>query len=93
MNKLSHQIFPTDRRSQAVAEFVGEGQLNVARWKELSIVLNGHQTRVQGGGLTVTQGGGLGAYPTPVTWRTRRYEGKGYLFVVVLCVCVCVVML
>lgn len=42
-----------------MAEFVGEGQLNVARWKELSIVLNGDQTRVQGGSLTIAQGGGL----------------------------------
>lgn len=42
-----------------MAEFVGEGQLNMARWKELSIVLNGDQARVQGDGLTITQGGGL----------------------------------
>lgn len=52
-------MITTDRRSQAVAEFVGEGQLNMARWKELSIVLNGDQTRVEGGGLTFPQGGGL----------------------------------
>lgn len=54
-----------------MAELVGEGQLDEARWEELSVVLNGDQARVQGGGLTLPQDGGLGAYPTPVTWRTE----------------------
>lgn len=66
----------TDRRSKAVSEFVGEGQLNVAWWEELSVVLNGDQTRVQGGGFTITQGHGLWAYPAPVTWKKKRWEDK-----------------
>lgn len=47
----------TDRRSQAVAEFMSEGQLDVSRRQELSVVLNCDQTCVQGGGLAITQGG------------------------------------
>lgn len=42
-----------------MAEFVGEGQLDMSRWQELSIVLNCDQTCVQGGGAAVTQGGQL----------------------------------
>lgn len=64
----------TDRRSQAVAEFVGEGQLDVSRWQELPIVLNGHQTCVQSGGLAITQCGQLGTYAPRVAWRTDRGE-------------------
>ncbi len=52
-----NRVMVTDRRSQAVAEFVGEGQLDVSRRQELSVVLDCDQTCVQGGGLAVTQGG------------------------------------
>lgn len=86
--KWSHHSVTTDRRSQAVAEFVGEGQMNKVRWKELSIVLNGDQTCVQGGSLTIKQGGGLWAYPTPITWRTERGEGKSALCVVVVLIAI-----
>lgn len=44
-----------DRRSQTVSQLVCEGQLDVSRRQELSIVLNGHQTCIQGGGLTISQ--------------------------------------
>lgn len=50
-------VLATDRRSQAVAEFMSEGQLDVSRRQELSVVLNCDQTCVQGGGLAITQGG------------------------------------
>lgn len=50
-------VMATDRRSQAVAELMGEGQLDVSRRQELSVVLNCDQTCVQGGGLAVPQGG------------------------------------
>lgn len=76
LEKWSHHHLITDRRSKAVAKFVGESELNMARWEELSIVLNGDQTRVQGGGLTITQGRGLWTYPAPVSWRTKRWEDK-----------------
>lgn len=49
----------TDRRSQAVAELMGEGQLDMSRWQELSVVLNSDQACVQGGGPAVTQHGRL----------------------------------
>lgn len=42
-----------------MAELMSEGQLDVARRQELSIVLYCDQTRVQGGGPAVTQGGPL----------------------------------
>lgn len=78
LEKWSHHHIITDRRSKAVAKFVGESELNMARWEELSIVLNGDQTRVQGGGLTITQGRGLWTYPAPVSW-TKRWEDKSFM--------------
>lgn len=42
-----------------MAQFMGEGQLDMARWQELSIVLNSDQTCVQGGGLAIAKGGRL----------------------------------
>lgn len=47
----------TDRGSQAVAELMSEGQLDVSWWQELSVVLNCDQTCVQAGGLAFMQGG------------------------------------
>ena len=56
---LINSVEATDRRSQAVAEFMSEGQLDVSRRQELSVVLNSDQTCVQGGGPAITQGGQL----------------------------------
>lgn len=50
---------PTDRRSQAVAELVSKGQLDVLRRQKLTIVLNCDQASVEGGGPAVSQAGVL----------------------------------
>lgn len=52
-----------------MSELMGQGELDVSRWQRFSVVLNSDQARVQGGGLAITQGGRLGADPSPVTWR------------------------
>lgn len=50
-----------------MSEFVGEGQLDVSRRQELSVVLNRDQTCVQGGRLAITKGGVLRTDTSPVT--------------------------
>lgn len=67
----------THRSAQAVSQLVGQGELDLSRWQQFSIVLNGDQARVEGGGLAIAQGGGLGADPPPVTWRTDTQGEKG----------------
>lgn len=42
-----------------MAEFVSEGQLDMSRRQELSVILNSDQACVQGGGTAITQGGVL----------------------------------
>lgn len=74
-------MMATDRRSQAVAEFMGEGQLDIAGRQELSIVLNCDQTGVEGRSTTVTQGGLLRTYSTPVTWSTDRGRDEHVEFI------------
>lgn len=62
-----------------MSQLVGQGELDLSRWQQLSIVLNGDQARVKGGSLAVTQSGGLGADPPPVTWRRKTWEGVRWL--------------
>lgn len=50
-----------------MSQLVGQGELDLSRWQHLSIVLNGDQARVEGGGPAVAQSGGLRADPPPVT--------------------------
>lgn len=52
-----------------MSQLVGQGELDLSRWQLFSVVLNGDQARVEGGGPAVAQSGGLGADPPPVTWR------------------------
>lgn len=54
-----------------MSQLVGQGELDLSRWQLFSVVLNGDQARVEGGSPAVAQSGGLGADPSPVTWRTE----------------------
>lgn len=60
-----------------MSQLVGEGELDLSRWQQLSIVLNGDQACVEGGGPAVAQGGGLGADTPPVTWKTDTRGENG----------------
>lgn len=65
-------VTATNRGSQAVAELVSEGQLDVSGRQELSVVLYCDHTCVQGGVPAVTQGGLLWTDSSPVTWSEHR---------------------
>lgn len=58
-----------------MSQLVGQGELDLSRRQQFSIVLDGDQARVEGGGPAVAQSGGLGADAPPVTWRTETWGG------------------
>lgn len=60
-----------------MSQLVGQSELDLSRWQQFSIVLNGDQARVEGGGPAVAQSRWLGADPAPVTWRTETFWGGG----------------